>query len=77
MQLQWTHDLLKGTHRVKHDDVLQNANYIPMGSSPMTDETRPYGATDRPCVPGYPLHGEVILITVTHSRAWMETLTPG
>ena len=39
--------------RVKRDDVLQNANYTPTGSSPMAQETRPHGATPLLCVLAY------------------------
>ena len=52
MQLQWTSGWFKGTRWAKHDDVLQNANYISTGSSPMAQETRPHGATMLPSVLG-------------------------
>ena len=36
LPLQRTHVLLKMTHRTQHEDSLENTNYIPTDSSPMT-----------------------------------------
>jgi hypothetical protein len=58
MPLQWTPGWLKGTRWAKRDDVLQNANYISTGSSPMAQETRPHGATRFHAILAIvPLHG--------------------
>ena len=52
LPLQWTPDLLKAIRGAQCADVLQNANYFPTGSSPMTQKARPRGATPLPCVLG-------------------------
>ena len=53
LPLQRTPELLKVIRWAKRADDLQNANYFPTGSSPMTQKARPHGATLLPCVFGY------------------------
>jgi hypothetical protein len=53
LPLHWTPGWLKATRWARRDDVLQNAKKNSTGSSPMTQEAQPHGATPLPCVLGY------------------------